>query len=82
MFLLVALCQPDAEPGDVIITLQLTGSDTFVRQQDNLRMTKVISLADSLCGCSFSITQLDDRQLLVKRMEGQVIKPGKSHCGY
>ncbi|CAG9771401.1 unnamed protein product [Ceutorhynchus assimilis] len=68
--------QPDVEAGDVVIILQQKPHERFERNGDDLHMKHTISLTDALCGFSFVVHQLDQRDLLIKHPPGQVIKPG------
>ncbi|GBP11863.1 DnaJ homolog subfamily A member 2 [Eumeta japonica] len=68
--------QPDTEPGDVIIVLQLKSHDLFQRTGDDLIMKRDITLTQALCGFEFVIKHLDGRDLLVRHVAGEVIKPG------
>lgn len=67
---------PDVEPGDVIIVLQQKEHEVFTRNGSNLYMTKTITLTEALCGFSFVIKHLDDRDLLVSNPPGDVVHPG------
>ncbi|KAH3774260.1 dnaJ homolog subfamily A member 2-like [Dreissena polymorpha] len=67
---------PDMEPGDVIIVLQQKEHEKFTREGDNLVMTHKISLTEALCGFHFTITQLDNRELIIKNSPGDIIEPG------
>lgn len=68
--------QPDTEPGDVIIVLQQKPHDVFKRTGDDLLMEREIKLTEALCGFEFVVKHLDGRDLLVRHLPGEVIKPG------
>lgn len=68
--------QPDTEPGDVVIVLQQKPHDVFQRTNDDLVMKHEITLTEALCGFEFVVKHLDGRDLLVKHLPGEVIKPG------
>ena len=70
--------QPDLEPGDVIIVLQMKDHESFTREGDRLIMVHKISLTEALCGFEFTVTQLDGRELLIKNPPGNIIEPGKT----
>lgn len=64
--------QPDVEPGDVVIILQLKPHEKFQRSGDDLYINHTITLTEALCGFSFIMHQLDGRELLVTHPPGQV----------
>lgn len=66
--------EPGIEPGDVVIVLQEKQHDTFERRENDLYMNMEIDLVDALCGLSRSVMTLDDRQLIVSTLSGEVIK--------
>lgn len=68
--------QPDTQPGDVIIVLQQKPHDVFKRTGDDLLMEREITLTEALCGFEFVVKHLDGRDLLVRHLPGEVIKPG------
>ncbi|XP_065183973.1 dnaJ homolog subfamily A member 1-like [Sycon ciliatum] len=67
---------PGLEPGDVIIVLEEKEHPIFKRDGNNLVMKMEIELVESLCGFKKTITTLDDRQLVIEAVPGEVIKPG------
>uniref|UniRef100_A0A7R9YYF8 Uncharacterized protein n=1 Tax=Chlamydomonas euryale TaxID=1486919 RepID=A0A7R9YYF8_9CHLO len=67
--------EPGLAPGDVILQVQPREHSTFKRVGIDLLMTKKISLADALCGCSFHFKHLDGRVMSVTTPAGEVIKP-------
>lgn len=66
---------PGVEPGDVIFILNQSEHATFQRKGADLIMEKEISLRDALCGFSMAVKHLDERTLIIKSKEGEVIKP-------
>lgn len=68
--------QPNVEPGDVVIVLQLKPHETFERHGSDLYMAKTISLTEALCGFTLVQKHLDGRQLVIKSIPGEVIIPG------
>ncbi|BFZ19273.1 hypothetical protein BsWGS_22312 [Bradybaena similaris] len=69
--------QPGVEPGDVIIVLQQKEHEVFTRKGDDLFMEHDISLVEALCGLQFNVKHLDDRDLVIQSLPGEVITPGK-----
>ena len=68
--------QPDTVPGDIVFVLQLKDHPNFKRQGDDLFIEHTLNLTEALCGYQFVITHLDDRQLLIKSCDGEIVKPG------
>jgi DnaJ homolog subfamily A member 2 len=67
---------PGKEPGDVVFVLQLSEHSTFQPPQGNdLVMEKQIPLLSALTGCSFTLTHLDGRKLLIKSKPNEIIVP-------
>ncbi|CAG9567028.1 unnamed protein product [Danaus chrysippus] len=48
----------------------------FKRTGDDLLMVREITLTEALCGFEFVVKHLDGRDLLVRHLPGEVIKPG------
>lgn len=67
---------PDTDPGDVVVVLQQKEHPSFRREGANLFMKKQITLAEALCGFRIKIPHLDDRILVVKSNDGEIVKPG------
>jgi len=63
---------PGISPGDVIVELECSKSDTFVRQGDHLFYKKKITLLESLTGFEFSFEHLDGRIIKVTSTPGTV----------
>lgn len=68
------------EPGDIIFVISEKKHDLFKRNGNDLIMDYKINLLESLTGFSFIIKHLDDRELLIKTLPGEVIEPGINHC--
>ena len=66
----------DAEHGDIVVRLLLQDHETFVRQENDLYVTKTISLTEALCGFQMNIRHLDGRTLLISQPAGDVVTPG------
>lgn len=63
---------PGITPGDVIVELDCSKSDTFVRQGDHLFYKKKITLLESLTGFEFSFEHLDGRIIKVSSTAGTI----------
>ncbi|XP_037623670.1 dnaJ homolog subfamily A member 4 [Sebastes umbrosus] len=72
--------EPGLEPGDVIIVLDQKEHTVFKRKEDDLRMKMSIKLAEALCGFKKTIQTLDDRNLIISSLPGEVIKHGDIKC--
>jgi len=68
--------EPGIEAGDVVIVLMEKENETFKRKGVDLYMEMEIDLADSLCGMRRSVMTLDDRELIVTALPGEIIKHG------
>lgn len=72
---------PSIEPGDIIVVLEEKSHTRFKRVSNLNLLTKLtLSLTEALCGFQKVITTLDDRQLLVSTIPGEVIKHGDLRC--
>lgn len=67
---------PGTDTGDVVIVLQQKEHEKFVRKGDDLFLRHTISLAESLCGFSIDVQQLDGRVLRVQSEKGCIYRPG------
>ena len=75
----VFLCaQPDTITGDIVFVLQLKDHPKFKRKGDDLFVEHSLTLVEALCGYQFVLTHLDGRQLLLKSLQGEIVKPGKT----
>lgn len=72
--------EPGLEPGDIIVVLDEKEHPTFKRDKTDLHMKMTISLTESLCGFQKAIKTLDNRQLVITSLPGEVIKPGDIKC--
>jgi DnaJ family protein A protein 2 len=68
-----ANASPGVLAGDVIFVIQVKDHDVFRRKGHHLYMNKKLSLKDALCGCSFTVTHMDDRVLHVTIPPGTCI---------
>lgn len=67
---------PGIIPGDIVIVIEEKPHHFFKRSGQDLYCEVQIDLATALCGGQFSITQLDDRVLVVNILQGEIITPG------
>lgn len=68
--------KPKAIAGDLVIILKEKPHSTFRRNGEDLLVNKDLSLSQALLGCTFEITHLDKRRLIVKTSPGEIIRPG------
>lgn len=71
---------PGIIPGDVVIVLEEKEHPRFKRKGSDLFFNAKIDLLTALAGGTFNIPHLDDRNLLVSILPGEVIKPGETKC--
>jgi len=72
--------EPGLEPGDIIIVLDEKDHQTFKRNGFDL-ITKIeLQLVESLCGFQRSIKTLDEREIVISAIPGEVIKHGAVRC--
>lgn len=73
---------PDLQPGNIIIVLEELAHKVFQRRGQDL-ITKVeLQIVESLCGFQKVINTLDNRDLLITSIPGEVIKHGDIRCIY
>lgn len=72
--------EPDLEPGDIIIVLDEKEHSVFKRSKNDLIMRMEIQLVEALCGFQKVIKTLDDRDLVITCIPGEVIKHGEVKC--
>ncbi|VVD02892.1 dnaJ homolog subfamily A member 1 [Leptidea sinapis] len=72
--------EPDLEPGDLIIDLDEKEHEVFKRSGNNLIIRLNIELVESLCGFQKVIRTLDDRDLVITVLPGEVTKHGDVKC--
>jgi len=68
---------PGIIPGDVIIVVDEKPHSRFRRRQDDLFYEAKVDLLTALAGGQIAIEHLDNRQLLVSILPGEVIRPGE-----
>jgi len=72
---------PNIEPGDIIVVLEEKAHTRFKRVSTlNLLYKLTLTLTEALCSFQKVITTLDDRQLLISTIPGEVIKHGDLRC--
>lgn len=74
--------EPGLQPGDIVIVLDEKEHKTYKRTGDDLIIKLDLELVEALCGFQKSIRTLDDRELLITTLPGEVIKHGDIKCIY
>lgn len=72
--------EPGLEPGDIIIVLEEKEHPLYKRSGNDLILRMNIDLVEALCGFQKVIRTLDDRDLVITVIPGDVIKPGDVKC--
>ncbi|KAF7270857.1 dnaJ heat shock protein family (Hsp40) member A4-like [Rhynchophorus ferrugineus] len=72
--------EPELEPGDIIIVLDEKEHPLYKRNGSDLILRLEIQLVEALCGFQKIIRTLDDRDLIITQMPGEVIKHGDVRC--
>lgn len=72
--------EPDLEAGDIIIVLDEKEHPIFKRSGNDLILRMEIQLVEALCGFQKVIRTLDDRDLVITALPGEVIKHGDVKC--
>jgi DnaJ family protein A protein 2 len=69
--------QPGSQPGDLIVLLkeEAAAGDNFVRKGRDLYYQHKLSLSEALTGYEFTIKHMDDRVLVVRSQEKEIVKP-------
>lgn len=65
---------PNVVPADIVFMIDEKPHDVFTREGNDLIVTKQISLAEALTGCTIHLTTLDGRNLTIPI--NNVIHPG------
>jgi len=71
---------PGVLPGSVIIVLEQNPHEYFQRKKDDLYYDCKIELSTALTGGKFAIHHLDERDILVTILPGEVIQHGEVKC--
>lgn len=66
--------EPDLQPGDIVIVLEEIEHAVFKRSKQDLVMQMPLQLVESLCGFQKVIKTLDNRDLVVTNLPGEVVK--------
>jgi len=72
--------EPGLQPGDIIVVLEEKEHATFKRDKTDLHMKMELTLTEALCGFHKVINTLDNRQLVISTLPGEIIKPGDLKC--
>jgi DnaJ homolog subfamily A member 1 len=73
--------EPDLQPGDIIIVLDVKKHPTFTfGNGTDLAMIMDLQLVESLCGFQKVIKTLDNRDLVVTSLPGEIIKDKDVKC--
>lgn len=72
--------EPGLEPGDIIIVLDEKEHEVYKRSNNDLIMRMNIELVEALCGYQRVIKTLDDRDLVITAIPGEVTKHGDVKC--
>lgn len=72
--------EPGLEPGDIVIVLDEKEHDVYKRSNNDLIMRMNIELVEALCGFQKVIKTLDDRDLVITAIPGEVTKHGDVKC--
>ncbi|XP_059608429.1 dnaJ homolog subfamily A member 1 [Phlebotomus argentipes] len=72
--------EPDLQPGDIVIVLDEKEHPVFKRSKDDLIMTMPLQLVEALCGFQKVIKTLDERDLVVTSLPGEVVKHEALKC--
>lgn len=67
--------KPNMDAGDINFVVSEKEHSLFKRKGADLLVTKTLSLNEAICGFEWSVTHLDDRELIIKSLPGEVIKP-------
>lgn len=71
---------PGLEPGDILIVLDEKEHETFKRKNMDLLMNMDIGITEALCGFHKVIKTLDDRNLVIQSLPGEVIRNSDVKC--
>lgn len=72
--------EPELDVGDIIIVLDEKEHPLFKRSGNDLILRLEILLVEALCGFQKVIRTLDDRDLVITCLPGEVIKHGDVKC--
>lgn len=72
--------EPELEAGDIIIVLDEKEHPIYKRSGNDLILRLEIQLVEALCGFQKLIRTLDDRDLVITALPGEIIKHGDVKC--
>ncbi|XP_014664928.1 PREDICTED: dnaJ homolog subfamily A member 1-like [Priapulus caudatus] len=72
--------EPGLEPGDILIVLDEKEHETFRRNGEDLLLKLELELVEALCGFQKVIRTLDERELVITSIPGEVVKHGDIKC--
>lgn len=72
--------EPELEPGDIIIVLDEKEHSVYKRSGNDLIIRQEIQLVEALCGFQKVIRTLDDRDLVITTIPGEITKHGDVKC--
>ena len=67
---------PEYRTGDLIVVVEVMKHKRYERLGDNLKMTKKISLIESLTGFEFNLKHISDLDIKIKTPKGKLIRHG------
>lgn len=72
--------EPELQPGDIVIVLEEIEHNLFKRSKQDLIMRMELQLVESLCGFQKVVKTLDNRDLVVTNLPGEVVKHDSFKC--
>lgn len=72
--------EPGLQPGDIIIVLEEKAHPVFKRSGTDLIMRMPLLLVESLCGFQKVIQTLDERDLVITSLPGEIVKHEALKC--
>lgn len=72
--------EPELQPGDIVIVLEEQEHAVFRRSKQDLVMRMPLQLVEALCGFQKMIKTLDNRDLVVTNLPGEVVKHDSYKC--
>lgn len=71
---------PNRGPGDIVVVLDEKEHEVFKRSGNDLVMCMNLQLVEALCGFQKVIQTLDQRDLVITALPGEVVKQGDLKC--
>jgi DnaJ homolog subfamily A member 1 len=72
--------EPELQPGDIVIVLDEKEHPLYKRSSNDLIMRMEIPLVESLCGFQKVIKTLDQRDLVITSLPGEIVKHESFKC--